>query len=111
MATPRNDDTLVDARVQAIVGVISNGGLRSDCIRFASEQGWGVTTRTVENYIAKARDLIRADFDIERPQLIAEFLKRLLKYEKQAEATNQPAVAIQAIVTMAKLTGCITSGK
>jgi hypothetical protein len=97
------DSTQIETRVAAITSLLAQGGTRSDAIRYATEQGWGVTTRTVENYLAKARQNIRSDWEIERPQLIAEMLSRLQRYEKEAANSNQYGVSVQAIVTAAKL--------
>ena len=57
-------ETLI--RVQRFSRIIANGGRRSDCVRYASEN-WGVSERTADNYLEQAREALKADWDIERP--------------------------------------------
>ena len=45
-------ETLI--RVQRFSRIIANGGRRSDCVRYASEN-WGVSERTADNYLEQAR--------------------------------------------------------
>ena len=103
MAAVGSDSTQIEFRIAAITSILAHGGVRSDCIRYASEQGWGVTTRTVENYIAKAREDIKSDWELERPQLIAQMLTRLQRYERKAEEKGELTTAIQSVITQAKL--------
>ena len=91
-----------DQRIRQFVQIIANGGRRSDCIRYASEK-WGVTDRTVENYLAAARDQLRADWDLERPQMIADLLSQCSTLQLEARKAKQYHIALGAINTAARL--------
>ena len=62
-------------RAQKFARIIANGGRRSDCVRFASEN-WGVGERAVDKYLGMAREQLKADWDIERPQMVADLLSQ-----------------------------------
>ncbi len=64
-----------ELRVARFARIIANGGRRSDCVRYASEN-WGVTERTCDKYLQLARQQLRADWDIERPHMIADLLSQ-----------------------------------
>ena len=71
MAAQNSTQAEVELRVIRCSRIISNGGRRSDVLRYASEN-WGVSERTVDSYLKKAREQIRKDWDIERPQMVAD---------------------------------------
>ena len=60
-------------RSQKFARIIANGGRRSDCVRYASEN-WGVGERSVDKYLEIAREELKKDWDMERPQMIADLL-------------------------------------
>ena len=60
-------------RAQRFARIIANGGRRSVCVRYASEN-WGVGERSVDKYLEIARDELKKDWDMERPQMIADLL-------------------------------------
>jgi hypothetical protein len=103
VAASESTQAETEYRVAQLTALIANGGKRSDCIRYASDQGWNVTSRTIDNYLGRSRDQIRADWDLERPQLIAQMLTRLQRYESEAAAEKQYATAVQAVITAARL--------
>ena len=89
-------------RAQRFARIIANGGRRSDCVRYAAEN-WGVSERTCENYLALARDQLKADWDIERPQMIADLLSQCSTLQIEARRAGQYHIALGAINTAAKL--------
>ncbi len=103
MAAPRGtrQDTL--DRANRFARIIANGGRRSDCIRYASEH-WGVGDRTVDQYLKLAREQLKADWDIERPQMVADLLSQLSTLQMEARRAGQFHIALGAINTAAKLT-------
>jgi hypothetical protein len=102
MAAKGTTQAETDQRIKKFAQIIANGGRRSDCIRYASER-WGVTDRTVENYLAAARDQLRADWDLERPQMIADLLSQCSTLQLEARKAKQYHIALGAINTAAKL--------
>ena len=93
-------ETLV--RAARFARIIANGGRRSDCIRYASEH-WGVSDRTCDKYLELARQQLKADWDIERPQMVADLLSQCSTLQMEARRAGQFHIALGAINTAAKL--------
>ena len=91
-----------ELRVAEFCRILANGGKRSDCVRHASEI-WGVGERTVDRYLELARQQIRADWDLERPQMVADLLSQCSTLQMEARQKGHLSVAFGAINTAAKL--------
>ena len=102
MAASRKTQAEVELRVARFGRIIANGGRRSDCVRFAAEN-WGVGERTVDVYLKKAREQIKADWDIERPQMVADLLAQCSTLQMEARRSGQYHIALGAINAAAKL--------
>ena len=89
-------------RAQRLARIIANGGRRSDCVRYASEN-WGVGERSVAKYLQIARSEVKKDWDMERPQMIAELLAQCSTLQMEARRAGQFNIALGAINTAAKL--------
>ena len=89
-------------RAQRLARIIANGGRRSDCVRYASEN-WGVGERSVAKYLQIARSELKKDWDMERPQMIAELLAQCSTLQMEARRSGQYHIALGAINTAAKL--------
>jgi len=89
-------------RVKEFVRIISNGGRRSDCKSYAIEN-WGVGESTIDTYLRLARDQMKADWDIERPQMVADLLSQCSTLQIEARMAGQYHIALGAINTAAKL--------
>lgn len=89
-------------RVREFVRIISNGGRRSDCLKYAKEN-WGVGDSTVDTYLKTAREQMKADWDIERPQMVADLLSQCSTLQMEARAKGHYHIALGAINTAAKL--------
>ena len=89
-------------RSQKFARIIANGGRRSDCVRYASEN-WGVGERTVDKYLEIARAELKKDWDMERPQMIADLLSQCSTLQMEARRAGQYHIALGAINTAAKL--------
>jgi hypothetical protein len=65
---------------------------------------WGVGRATADNYMAAARDVLKADWDIDRRTFTAELLSQLASLQKECRKNgNQSHVALGCINTMAKI--------
>ena len=102
MAACESSKIEIDLRVQKLSRIIATGGRRSDCLRYAREH-WGVSEATVDNYLKKAREDIKKDWDIERPQMIADLLAQCSTLQMEARRAGQFHIALGAINTAAKL--------
>ena len=102
MPAPRGTKAETIIRAQEFARIIANGGRRSDCIRYASEH-WGVGPRSCDTYLELARQEIKADWDIERPQMIADLLSQCATLQQEAREKGHYHIALGAINTAAKL--------
>ena len=89
-------------RAQRFARIIANGGRRSDCVRYASEN-WGVGERSVDKYLEIAREELKKDWDMERPQMIADLLAQCSTLQMEARRSGQYHIALGASNTAAKL--------
>jgi len=102
MAAPRGTKAETELRAQRFARIIASGGRRSDCIRYASEN-WGVGSRSCDKYLQLAREQLKADWDIERPQMVADLLSQCSTLQMEARRAGQYHIALGAINTAAKL--------
>jgi len=97
----------VNHRVNTVYKLLSEGQSRSQILQFSSDE-WGITERQAETYLARAREKLLADAEMERPAWVAEALQRLRTYEQAAYKSRQNQVAINAVQAQAKLIGLDT---
>ena len=107
MANKKETQIERDLRVQRFARIIANGGRRSDCLQYGSEN-WGVSVRTCDNYLAQARAELKADWDIERPQMVADLLSQCATVQMAARKAGQYHIALGAINTAAKLASLVS---
>jgi hypothetical protein len=91
-----------DYRVNRVARLLSNGAVRSEVVQYAAKE-WGVSARTADAYIAGAREVLKADWDIDRRQFTAELMSQLATLQKECRKSNQVAVALGCINSMAKI--------
>ncbi len=60
-------------RIAEFVRMLSRGYVNSQLIQHAADE-WGVGERSARDYIAEAREVIRADVDQDRRDVVAEML-------------------------------------
>ena len=94
----------VNHRVNTCYKLLAEGQSRTQILRFCSDQ-WGITERQAETYLARAREKLMEDAEMERPAWVAEALQRLRTYEQAAYKSRQNQVAINAVQAQAKLIG------
>ena len=92
----------IDARVNEVYDLLLKAYSRTQIVRQCSET-WNVSERQVENYMARARQLMQLDAELERPQWLAAAIARLQEYERRAADRNQIAIALKALEDQAKL--------
>jgi hypothetical protein len=102
MTQIRSTQLETQERAAHFARIIANGGRRSDCVRFAADN-WGVGERSCDKYLAMARDKLKADWDIERPQMVADLLSQCATLQQEAREKGQLHIALGAINTAAKL--------
>ena len=93
----------VDMRVNRVARLLANGAVRSDIVRYCAKE-WDVAERQSDTYIAKAREIIRADWESDRLTFTAEILAQLATLQKEARKTNNLNAALNCIRTAAQIT-------
>jgi hypothetical protein len=91
-----------DYRVNRVARLLSNGAVRSEISQYVASE-WGCSLRQADRYIAEAREILKADWDIDRRTFTAELLSQLATLQKEARKSNQPHVALGCINTAAKI--------
>ena len=94
-------ETLIRAR--KLGEIIARGGRRSDCIEYGSKN-WGVGYK----YLEIARAEMKADWDMERPQLVADLLSQAATLQMEAREKGHLHIALGAINTAARLAQIIS---
>ena len=90
-------------RINRIARLLSNGAVRSEVVQYSASE-WGVSARTADVYIAGAREILKADWDIDRRTFTAELMSQLASLQKECRKNgNQAHVALGCINTMAKI--------
>ena len=98
-------ETLIRAR--KLGEIIARGGRRSDCIEYGSKN-WGVGERTVDKYLEIARAEMKADWDMERPEMVANLLAQAATLQMEAREKGHLHIALGAINTAARLAQIIS---
>ena len=78
----------IDMRVNRIARLLANGAVRSEIVQYCGERMGGSLNGQTDTYIAKARDLIRADWETDRLTFTAEILAQLATLQKEARKQN-----------------------
>ena len=99
----KSDAAEIDRRVHTVVKLLSSAKTSSYVLRFCSEE-WGVTERQGHTYLARAREIIRADYSIERHDFLASRLALLDKIGDSSINTKQHSNAVGALKLQAQLT-------
>ena len=102
MSRGRTSKTENAFRVNKVTKLLSLGHTRSQIFQFATTE-WGVSERTVDNYLADARKILKEDFDIDRRQFTAEVLAQYTTLQEEARKSGQLSVALGCINSMAKV--------
>ena len=100
----RSTKVETEHRINAVYKLLSEGNSRGQVVQFCSEK-WGVTDRQADTYMARAREKLLQDCEMERPAWIAEALQRLRTYEQAAYKEKQNQTAINSVQAQAKLIG------
>jgi len=92
-----------DFRRDRIARLLSTGATRSEIIQYSRKE-WGIREAQADAYIRKARDVLKADWDIDRRTFTAELMSQLASLQKECRKNgNQAHVALGCINTMAKI--------
>ena len=93
----------VNRRVHEVVKLICAAKTNSYILRYCAVE-WGVQKRQAETYLAKAREVIKADYSIERSEFLASRIALLDKIAEASIREKQHSNAVGALRLQAELT-------
>ena len=99
----KSDKAEIDRRIHAVVKLLASAKPSSYILRYCSQE-WGVTERQGQTYLTRARDIIRADYTIERPDFLSSRLAILDEVIEASIKTKQHSNAVGALRLQAELT-------
>ena len=92
----------MDMRINRVARLLANGAVRSEILQYAAKE-WEASERTADTYIARARDILRTDWETDRLTFTAEILAQLATLQKEARKTNNLNAALGCIKTAAQI--------
>lgn len=104
----KSDKAEIDRRIQTVVKLLSSAKTSSYIVRFCSDK-WGVTERQGQTYLKRAREIIRADYSIERSDFLSSRLALLDKVIDASINSKQHSNAVGALKLQAQLTRLLDS--
>ena len=99
----KSDKAEIDQRVHAVVKLLSSAKRNSYILRFCAEE-WGVQKRQAETYIQRAREIIKADYTVERSDFLGTRLALLDEIIEASIRCKQHSNAVGALKLQAQLT-------
>ena len=99
----KSDKAEIDRRIHTAVKLLSSAKKTSYVCQYASDE-WGVDRRAAERYLAKAREIIRADYSVERSDFLGTRLALLNEIIEASIRCKQYSNAVGALKLQAQLT-------
>ena len=99
----KSDKAEIDRRIHAVVKLLSSAKTNSYILRFCAEE-WGVQKRQAETYIQRAREIIKADYSVERSDFLGTRLALLDEIIEASIRCKQHNNAVGALKLQAQLT-------
>ena len=99
----KSDKAEIDRRVHTVVKLLSSAKANSYILRFCSEE-WGVTNRQAQTYLQRAREIIKADYSVERSDFLGTRLALLDEIIESSIRCKQHSNAVGALKLQAQLT-------
>ena len=100
--SPKLTAAEMETRINEVFSMIVLGATRPHMIRYASET-WGVTSRTTDNYIARATERLKEQGRIDREAEVSKAVKRYELIFQKALKSGQYYAAINAQKELCKL--------
>ena len=93
----------IDRRIHTVVKLLSSAKTSSYILRFCSEE-WGVTNRQAQTYLQRAREIIKADYSVERSDFFGTRLALLDAIIESSIRLKQHSNAVGALKLQAQQT-------
>jgi len=98
----KSDEVEMMARADRVLGLYLSGSRRSEIVQYGSNL-WHVTERQVDDYIARAKEIIKAEFSKDHDENLAEHIAFRRKLRKMAESDKDWRAALASAQDEAKL--------
>ena len=99
----KSDQVEIDRRVHTVVKLLSSAKTNSYILQFCTEE-WGVQKRQAETYLQRAREIIKADYSVERSEFLGTRLALLDEIIEASIRCKQHSNAVGALKLQAQLT-------
>ena len=99
----KSDKAEIVRRIHTVVKLLSSAKTSSYILRFSSEE-WGVTERQAQTYLSRAREIIKADYSVERSDFLGTRLALLDEIIEASIRCKQHSNAVGALKLQAQLT-------
>ena len=99
----KSDKAEIDRRIHAVVKLLSSAKTNSYILQFCTEE-WGVQKRQAETYLQRAREIIKADYSVERSDFLGTRLALLDEIIEASIRSKQHSNAVGALKLQAQLT-------
>ena len=99
----KSDQVEIDRRVHTVVKLLSSAKTNSYILQFCTEE-WGVQKRQAETYLQRAREIIKADYSVERSDFLGTRLALLDEIIEASIRCKQHSNAVGALKLQAQLT-------
>ena len=93
----------VDRRVHIVVKLLSSAKTNSYIRRYAAEE-WGSSERQADRYLARALEIIKADYSVDRAEFLGTRLALLDEIIEASIRCKQHSNAVGALKLQAQLT-------
>ena len=105
----KSDAAEIDRRIHTVVKLLSSAKTSSYIRRFAKEE-WGVSESQADRYLARAREIIRSDYSVDRHDFLGSRLALLDRIIESSINTKQHSNAVGALKLQAELTQLLKRG-
>lgn len=95
----------IEARVGEVLDLVLTGSTRSEIVRYGSKQGWGVSSRQIDDYIADARAEIAEINKITATETMEMIVRNMWMLFKRCIAKDDFQTAKGILVDIAKFKG------
>ena len=99
----KSDTAEIDRRIHTVVKLLSSAKTSSYVCRDARDE-WGVSRATAERYMKRAREIIKADYSVERSDFLGTRLALLDEIIEASIRCKQHSNAVGALKLQAQLT-------
>ena len=105
----KSDAAGIDRRIHIVVKLLSSAKTNSYILQFCTEE-WGVQKRQAETYLQRAREIIKADYSVERSDFLGTRLALLDDIIEASIRSKQHSNAVGALKLQAQLTRLLEGG-